>query len=102
MLPIIPSGRRRRGEVGAVRGEAKEPAPRAADLASTDTTGTSHRVRWVMRKSLVIAVLLGAWPAAAQEPAAPPAPRYGVLPAPEAYPQRTPREALLSAARAIE
>lgn len=55
-----------------------------------------------MRKSLAIAVLLTAWPAAAQEPAPPAAPRYGVLPAPEAYPQRTPREALLSAARAIE
>jgi hypothetical protein len=55
-----------------------------------------------MRKSLAIAVLLGAWPAAAQEPAGPIPTRYGVLPAPEAYPQRTPREALLSAARAIE
>lgn len=55
-----------------------------------------------MRKSLVIAVLLVAWPATAQEPSQPIALRYGVLPAPEAYPQRTPREALLSAARAIE
>ena len=55
-----------------------------------------------MRKSLAIAVLLAAWPAAAQEPSGPIQPRYGVVAAPEAYPQRTPREALLSAARAIE
>lgn len=55
-----------------------------------------------MRKSLVIAVVLGAWPAAAQDQAPPIQPRYGVLAAPEAYPQRTPREALLSAARAVE
>lgn len=55
-----------------------------------------------MRKSLVVAVLLAAWPAAAQEPAGAIPPRYGLIAAPEAYPQRTPREALLSAARAIE
>ena len=58
---------------------------------------------WVMRKSLVVAVLLGAvGPAAAQEPAPSIPPRYGVVVAPEAYPQRTPREALLSAVRAVE
>lgn len=55
-----------------------------------------------MRKSLMIAVLLTAWPSAAQEPAGPIPPRYGLIAAPEAYPQRTPREALLSAAQAIE
>jgi len=55
-----------------------------------------------MRKSLVLTVLLGAWPVAAQDPAPPAPPRYGVVAAQEAYPQRTPREALTSAVRAVE
>lgn len=55
-----------------------------------------------MRKSLTIAVVLAAGPVVAQEPTPSIPPRYGIITAPEAYPQRTPREALLSAARAVE